>query len=400
MGESLAVSINYKIDVTLCNFMYVIGKKGILSQYFATIFYKEGTEFAFQQLNTVFANCDVGFKYILLQSLNVDSAFIMMLKKQPEEIENYYWKHIRRFIKSDDYNFNKYCFDKLLQNGNIYSAWDLTRFNDYKLDDYLKFFQALIDSTNDGFELKLSGYDIVTIFEKIYKMNIDDTETQQLIVRYEIAFSKAFRFDNRDIKPKFLYNQLAFDPKISTWIIKLAYKQDNGEEQILTEEEVKIAKNAWRVLLDVNFCPCVDDTGHYHAAIIESWLKNFLVIINSNNQCEIGMYLLGRFFAHFPKRIYKTWLPKEICKFIEENRIYGGKKNISLSRGFCLECYNSVGARSIDAGRENIPLIAEYISYAKEAELNYPFTAEIFRRIANDFKHESQERRERAVHEY
>lgn len=400
VGESLAVSINYKIDVTLCNFMYVIGKKGILSQYFATIFYKEGTEFAFQQLNTVFANCDVGFKYILLQSLNVDSAFIMMLKKQPEEIENYYWKHIRRFIKSDDYNFNKYCFDKLLQNGNIYSAWDLTRFNDYKLDDYLKFFQALIDSTNDGFELKLSGYDIVTIFEKIYKMNIDDTETQQLIVRYEIAFSKAFRFDNRDIKPKFLYNQLAFDPKISTWIIKLAYKQDNGEEQILTEEEVKIAKNAWRVLLDVNFCPCVDDTGHYHAAIIESWLKNFLVIINSNNQCEIGMYLLGRFFAHFPKRIYKTWLPKEICKFIEENRIYGGKKNISLSRGFCLECYNSVGARSIDAGRENIPLIAEYISYAKEAELNYPFTAEIFRRIANDFKHESQERRERAVHEY
>lgn len=91
---------------------------------------------------------------------------------------------------------------------------------------------------------------------------------------------------------------------------------------------------------------------------------------------------------------------KEICKFIEENRIYGGKNNISLSRGFCLECYNSVGARSIDAGRENIPLIAEYISYAKEAELNYPFTAEIFRRIANDFKHESQERRERAVHEY
>ena len=70
-------------------------------------------------------------------------------------------------------------------------------------------------------------------------MNIDDTETQQLIVRYEIAFSKAFRFDNRDIKPKFLYNQLAFDTKISTWIIKLAYKQDNGEEQILTEEEVK-----------------------------------------------------------------------------------------------------------------------------------------------------------------
>ena len=109
---------------------------------------------------------------------------------------------------------------------------------------------------------------------------------------------------------------------------------------------------------------------------------------------------MGRFFAHFPKRIYKTWLPKEICKFIEENRIYGGKKNISLSRGFCLECYNSVGARSIDAGRENIPLIAEYISYAKEAELNYPFTAEIFRSVANKFKYESQKRRKQAVFEY
>lgn len=400
IGKSLAISIDYKIDVSLCNFMYMIGKKGILSQYFAIIFYKKGTEFAFQKLNTVFANCDVGFKYILLQSLNVDSAFIMLLKKQPEEIEKYYWKHIRRFMKSNDYDFNKYCFDKLLQNGNVYSAWDLTRFNDYKLDDYLQLFQALIDFTNDGFEFKLSGYDIVTVFEKIYKMNIDDTETQQLIVRYEIAFSKAFRFDNRDVKPKFLYNQLAFDPRVSTWIIKLAYKQDNGKEQMLTEEETRIVEKACLILANIKFCPCVDDIGHYHADSIESWLKNFLEIVNSNNQCKIGMCLLGGFFAHFPKKVYKTWLPKEICKFIEENRIYSGKKNISLSHGFCLECYNSVGARSIDAGRENIPLIEEYMSYVKETELNYPFTAEIFRSVANKFKYEGQERRKQAVFEY
>ncbi len=71
-----------------------------------------------------------------------------------------------------------------------------------------------------------------------------------------------------------------------------------------------------------------------------------------------------------------------------------------MFQGFCIECYNMVGTQCINAGRENIPLIAEYTSYAQAVKLEYPFCAEMFRCIAREFELESQTRRERAVHEY
>lgn len=401
IGINLAISLDMVIDLEVCNVLYEINKKEILRLYFSTIFNAKGLIFAFNQLNTIFSDHSKDFKYILLKSLRVNSQFVTLLEKQSQELQNYYWGNISPFVKEDDYNFNKYCFDKLLQNGNVNAAWSLTRYNDYKLDDYLLFLQALIDFQSNGYDFYGSNYDIVSVFEKIYKLSVDDEKTQNVIAHYEMAFSKAFRNDNREIKPKFLYNQLAMNPEFSAFLIKLSYKQDNDTEvSTLTNEEIKIAENAGHILYDIKFCPCVNDVGDYHADKLGAWIDDFLAITNDNNQSKIGMHLLGKFLAHFPKDRYTTWLPKEICQSIEENKFFQGERNESLVQGFCIECYNMVGTQCINAGRENISLIAEYTSYAQAVKLEYPFCAEIFRCIAREFELESQTRRERAVHEY
>ena len=80
--------------------------------------------------------------------------------------------------------------------------------------------------------------------------------------------------------------------------------------------------------------------------------------------------------------------------------MFRGETNIRLTNGFRMECYNIVGIQSLNAGKENIPLIDEYNSYAKAVEFEYPFCAEIFRSVAKEFERESKERRECAVHEY
>lgn len=400
IGGSLAISMDYSLKPEICFELYNNNKNNILLQYFREIFYKKGTIAAFQQLNSVFKNCELKFKYILLQSLNIDQEFIGFLEKQSEEIQKYYWKHTRPILKKDDYKFNEYCLVKLLLYGNVNAAWNLAEYNDYELEDYLYLLDSLLEFSQGEEKFEGSKYDIVSIFEKIYKIPISDLETQKRIVHYEIAFCEAFRYDNREIKPKFIYNQLALDPSISASLIKMSYKQDNGEEQVLSEKEARIAENAWRVLFDISFCPCVDDQGIYYADKIAHWLVKFLTITKNNNQSEIGMHILGKFLAHFPKGRYETWLPKEICQFIEEHKICNGKINSDLTVGFKIECYNNVGVQCINNGRENIPLIAEYRLYAKAAELNYPCIAEIFRSIASKFEQESQDRRERAVYEY
>lgn len=400
IGRSLAICVNYTIKPEICLALYTDNKNNILLQYFREVFYKKGTVAAFQQLDSSFRNYELKFKYILLQSLNIDQEFIDFLEKQSEEVKKYYWKHIRPVFKKDDYKFNKYYLDKLLMYGNINAAWDLAKYNDYQLEDYLYLLQSLLEFSQGEEKFEGSEYDIVSIFEKIYKMPVSNLETQNRIAYYEITFCKVFRFDNREIKPKFIYNQLALNPDISANLIKLSYKQDNGEEQVLSEEEAKIAENAWRVLFDISFCPCVDDKGIYYTDQIADWLAEFLKITKNNNQSEIGMHFLGRFLAHFPKGLYETWLPKEICQFIEDSRIYNNKINSDLTSGFVSECYYNVGPHIINEGKENIPLIVEYTSYAKATELNYPCIAGVFRNIASKFEQESRDRRECAIHEY
>lgn len=400
IGTSLAISLDMVIDLDVCNTLYNSNKKEILRLYFSTIFNESGIVFAFNQMNTIFSDYSVDFKYIILKSVRLNIQFVTFVEKQSQELQNYYWRNISPFVMSDDYNFNKYCFDKLLQNDNVNAAWSLTKYNDYKLDDYLLFLQALIDFLSNGYEFYGSNYDIVSVFEKIYKLPVDDEQNEKLIAHYEMTFSHVFRNDNRGIKPKFLYNQLAMNPETSAWLIKLSYYQDNcAEISVLTNEEIKIAENAGLILSNIKFCPCVNDVGNYYADRLRSWIEVFLAITKENNQSRIGMRLLGEFLAHFPKDRYTTWLPQEICQSIEENKFFQGERNDLLLRGFCIECYNMVGTQWINAGRENIPLITEYNSYAQAVELEYPFCAEIFRSIARDFERESQARREKAVYE-
>lgn len=399
IGRSLAIGLDYEINEDVCKELFEIKKNNILSQYFSVIFCRNTIEFAFRQLVEKFTNYDIEFKYILLQSLALNNEFVTFLKLLPEKEQEYYWKHIHPVIK-EEYEFNKYCFGKLLLNANINGAWWLIRYNKFNLEDYLQFFQALLDFTSSGSKFDGSRYDIVSIFIKIYKNPIANIKIQESVAKYEIAFSEAFCYDSRKIKPKYLYNQLAMMPETSAWIIKLSYLTDNGEKQLLTKEEIQIAEKAWHVLFNVPFCPCVDDLENYHADMIDAWLNKFLEIIRKNNQEKLGMYNLGKFFAHFPKGLYDSWLPDEICRFIDQHKLYGTEQNIELSQGFRIECYNSVGVQCINAGKENIQLIAEYMSYAKAVELKYPFMAKVFRSIAKDFEQESQDRWERAVHEY
>lgn len=400
IGRSLAISLDYEIDTDVCLALYKDDKNSVLLRYFSEIFYNSGIDFAFQQLNSTFAKFKIEFKYILLKSLKVNNEFTASLEKQSKEEQRYYWEHIRPWIKEDDYAFNKYCFDKLLLYGNVNAAWNLTRYNNYGLEDYLQLLHSIIVFMSKGSKFEGSEYDIVSIFEKIYKFSIGDTEKKNLLVRYEMIFSKAFRYDSRGIKPKFIYNQLATDPSVSAELIKLSYKQDNGKEQDLSEEEARIAENAWLVLFYISFCPCVDNQGTYYSDKMTSWLESFLEITKNNHQSKIGMRILGKFLAHFPKGLCNTWLSDEICQFIEKYYIYNGKKNTDLEDGFCIECYNSVGTQWMNNGKENIPFVVEYASYANAAKTNYPFTAEMFRKIAKGFEQEMQNRRERAVHEY
>ena len=402
IGRSLAISLDMEINLDVCNRLYHLEKKLILRTYFSTIFYKKEVGVAFNQLNTTFVDYPKEFQYILLNSMNLNREFITFLEKQTEELQSYYWGNSNPLIREDDYSFNKYCFDKLLQNGNINAALDLTRFNDYQLEDYLYLLHALIIFLAGDSKFYGSGNDILNVFEKIYKLPVSDREIQSLITNYEIIFISAFSNDytNNKLKPKFLYNKLAMNPETSASLIRLSFRQDDGNKHLLSENEKQMAKNAWRILFDIKFCPCVDDGGDYHADKLRHWIDDFLAITKLNNQIALGMQLLGSFFVYFPKGRYDTWLPQEICQWIENNKVFRGETNIRLTNGFRMECYNIVGIQSLNAGKENIPLIDEYNSYAKAVEFEYPFCAEIFRSVAKEFERESKERRECAVHEY
>ena len=136
----------------------------------------------------------------------------------------------------------------------------------------------------------------------------------------------------------------------------------------------------------------VDVDGNYHAENLNMWIQNYESGISENNQRNIGLKLLGKFFSFFPKGKFPGWLPEEICRVID---MYN---NDGLNESFIIQCLNNRSAHYCNDGNENNSLIEEYEKYAKIYEMDYPITASIFRKLSDYYNDEKQEQKERASH--
>ena len=386
IGISLAKALNYTIDIDLIKAIKNADKQTILYLYIFTIISKLETNDAIETINKYFSDLDIEIRFLALKSLKISSATLTFIASLSDEEKKHYWKNINLYVKDENPELVQKCFNELIKAQNFYGLNFIIYNNELTTQNYVDLLLNYVEFKNSGGAFSFSDYDVETIFKRIYKTKVEVPDLIESICQLEIYFSDVFCYSYDNLKPKYIINKLAYDPKFCADIIKKIYPLDNSKEQDYTPEEINKIRFYSRIFHYIKFCPCVDSQDNYNDVTFTKWVSDFVSATAENNQKKQGLNCLGKFLANFPKGKFDGWLPDNMCEIISNYN------NEYLNDAFYYQCLNNQGSHFCNEGKENNSLIEEYNKYADVLKIRYPIVASIFLKLSRNYDREKQER--------
>lgn len=383
------LSINYK----LLDFLYNKGKHEIFKGYINAIKEELGSNYIFKNLYTCIQNKSIEYRMLVLFAFNMDKDLFKFVQLLPKSEQDYYWQKTQIYPNDVNKELSIECVIQLLEHNNLDNLYYWFENNQFKVEIYIEYLIKLLQNQSKFLPAGNIDYKISKIFEKIYKYDIMDKNLLIKIVQLEQIFVKIFDCRYGKVKPKYLYNELTYNPKMSAALLKNLYKSKNDVNENIIKDKENLAKIAWNVFYYVKFCPCLNDDKTIKLEEIQKWCSDFLSETKNNGQEEIGLQYLGQFLAHAPKNL-DYWPNREICYLLDYY------KSGEIDKGFILEIHNSRAVHIVDAGQNEIDLANKYKDYAEKCKLEYPHTASLLKQISNYYYEEAKLNRERAEHEF
>lgn len=392
IGISIAKSLDYRLDRIIIEMLHKHKKHAILLLYIRNVIFPMETRDAIESISCTFAGFDMETRFLALSSLAIDDTTIKYVDSLAEEERNYYYLNINSYVKDLKRESLKEYFTNLLKAKNYEGIRILMLNNDLELVDYINLLKSYASYDDNKGNAPLRDYELTKIFKKIYEVDHIPENLVEDIIILEIVYFRILYSVYERLNPQFLINKLFNDAGYLVQIIRITFFTDQDEKRECTDEELRAIKFYDYLISHIHFCPCVDTNNQYHPEKWNKWIKDFIEGVTKNNQINVGLKILGRFFSYFPKGHFPGWLPEEICQLIDNYNDAG------LKHFFFIQCINNRSAHYCNHGSEDIPLIEEYKHYAEALSIKYPITASIFRNLANHYNSEKQQKREQASH--
>ena len=381
------------VDFDLLDFLYNNEKYEILKGYIYGVYKCNGIKYILDILKNEFKNKNIEYRMLLLFALDINKVIFDYIKTLSKTEQDYYWSNAIIFPNNKNKDISEKCIIELIGHNNLRNVYYWLTESEFDINVYVDFLINLLYNPKNISEDVNIDYKILKVFEKIYNYDIVDKELLQKVIQLEEIYIQIFdcRYDN--IKPKYLYKELTYNPQNSASLLKNLYKSNNNIDEEITKEKENLAKRAWHILYNIKFCPCVNDDNTIELEKLKKWCCEFLNETKNNGQEEIGLQYLGQFLAHAPQNL-DYWPNKEICYILDYY------KNEDIDKGFILEIHNSRGVHIVDAGQSEIDLANKYKKYADRCKLEYPHTASILTEICKYYNEQAKFNRERAEHEF
>lgn len=331
-----------------------------------------------------FTNWSVEQKVEFLTCLPFDTKTIEFVKEILGADENLYWKVA--FINQYHTDLDLLIVaDKLLEVKRIHSAIDVLhhRFREGKGLDIERSVKALLsineseDSTN-----QMSTYDT----QELIKALQEDPKTPESDLFNVEWFYVPLLDELHGNKPVILQKKLSTEPSFLAYLMRLMYKpNDAGDDYPKpSEDESKLATNAWRLLQNWKLPPGLKDSV-FNADDFKSWVDAVKIQANVDKRYEITMQEIGKVFYYYPLSEEGLWLPKEAAEVID------GKDAEDIRVGYALEIYNSRGVHTIDPeGKDEIALSEKWKKRAEVAENEgYPRFGAKLREVSESYVREA-----------
>jgi len=277
--------------------------------------------------------------------------------------------------------------DQLLQYGRPYAAIRcLYRMvHDKQPFDNKKAAQALLEALKSS-EIResMNAYEIVEIIQALQ----DDPATEpEDLFKVEWAYLP-FLVGYYGVFPKFLWKQLAENPKFFCELIRLAFPSKHKESpaEEVSKEKKNIGTNAYRLVSSWKIPPGLREDGSYDGNALKEWLEVVKRQCTETGHLEIALYMVGQVLAHAPADPDGLWIHRSVAEVLNEKDVN------DIRDGFRAALYNSRGFHWIDpTGKPEKELADKYREQADAVEeAGYARLAVTLRKLADTYEREAQ----------
>lgn len=229
----------------------------------------------------------------------------------------------------------------------------------------------------------LSQYDFETLFA--YLEAHQEAVGWERVARLEWAYLGVLGYD---ANVPTLNRSLSTDPDAFVQVLTAVYPPKTGEDPPQqSEEQQRIASNAYRLLSSWNVVPGVGEDGKLDGAVLRTWVTEVLERLEKDGRRAIGEDQIARVLVHAPPDPEGRLINEEIRDLIEE------VQSAAFEEGLRVEYYNQRGVTSRDpeaGGQQELDLAQKYRDEAKEMADQWPRTAALLREMAKSYEHDAR----------
>jgi hypothetical protein len=257
--------------------------------------------------------------------------------------------------------------------------------------------EALLRQENDEEIRHLSQYGLRALFDYLERVVFNE----ERLARLEWAYLPAFEFE---AAPPTLSRYLASTPSFFVDVVSRIFRpgdeegegEAEGEEDEPDEQQVEIARNAFRLLSEWRTLPGREGND-VDLDVLRAWVEEARAGLREARRLRVGDNYIGKLLASSPPDPDGAWpslAVREVLEAIDSEEI---------EQGFGTEIFNSLGVTSrgmLDGGDLERDRAARYAQQANLLVDGWPKSAQLlreaaltFERLASDHDDDAERRR-------
>ena len=244
--------------------------------------------------------------------------------------------------------------------------------------------KALIGSLNSPEQF---GHFDAHAISKVIKWLQDNPETNvDDLFQIEWAYLSLLDHDYGG-EPKTIETRMASDPGFFCEVIGVVFRSDKKEktETKPTEQEQKIATNAYRLLHGWRIVPGKDSKGVFDGKLFKKWLAEVIQKTKESGHYRIALSQIGQVLPYAPQDPDGLWIHHVVAEALN------AKDADEMRSGFTMEFFNQRGVHGFSAGEEEKKLAAGFNAKADALEeKGYQRIATAVRELAKNYERDAE----------
>ena len=235
-----------------------------------------------------------------------------------------------------------------------------------------------------GSESQITAWDLARLFEKLDRSS---EVSESIIAKLEVPYVGVLEHDRPNLA---LYRQVANDASLFADLIASAFKRDDGHEDsdegdTVTESNRKTT--AFRILWQLRGLPGLRENGDVDAESLDTWVDNARRLCNERGRGDIGDDRIGDILANAPPDTDGIWPCEPVRNALDRCA------SEAMGVGFTTGKQNLRGVTSRGAfagGEQERDIAGDLRKNASKLSARWPYTAQLLRRIAEDYEREGK----------